>query len=97
MKQELYHGKIKQYNPEKGFGFIASKGEDIFFHISDYPAAEGEPKRNEKVKFSVVENQGKYKAIKIERVDPNPAKTKKNKIMDHNKSITNELLSNLRR
>ncbi len=49
------------------------------------------------MKFSVVENQGKYKAIKIERVDPNPAKTKKNKIMDHNKSITNELLSNLRR
>ncbi|MGL5211172.1 MAG: cold shock domain-containing protein, partial [Acinetobacter junii] len=31
MKQELYHGKIKQYNPEKGFGFIASNGEDIFF------------------------------------------------------------------
>ena len=97
MKLAFQFGKIIKYNSEKGFGFISSAGEDIFFHISDYPAAEGEPKRNEKVKFSVVENQGKYKAIKIERVDPNPAKTKKNKIMDHNKSITNELLSNLRR
>ncbi|MEN8321582.1 cold shock domain-containing protein [Acinetobacter junii] len=97
MKQELYHGKIKQYNPEKGFGFIATAEGDVFFHISDYPASEGEPKRNEKVKFLVQENEGKFKAVKIERVDSNPAKTKKNKIMDHNKAITSELLSNFRR
>lgn len=58
---------------------------------------DGEPKRNEKVKFLVQENEGKFKAIKIERVDPNPAKTKKNKILAHNESITSELLSNFRR
>lgn len=97
MKQEFYHGKVKQYNPEKGFGFIATAEGDIFFHISDYPATDGEPKRNEKVKFLVQENEGKFKAIKIERVDPNPAKTKKNKILAHNESITSELLSNFRR
>lgn len=97
MKQEFYQGKIKQYNPDKGFGFIATAEGDVFFHISDYPASEGEPKRNEKVKFLVQENEGKFKAVKIERVDPNPSKTKKNKIMDHNKAITSELLSNFRR
>lgn len=97
MKQEFYHGKVKQYNPEKGFGFIATTEGEIFFHISDYPAMDGEPKRNEKVKFLVQENEGKFKAIKIERVDPNPAKTKKNKILAHNESITSELLSNFRR
>ncbi|ENW08928.1 cold shock domain-containing protein [Acinetobacter beijerinckii] len=97
MKQEFYHGKVKQYNPEKGFGFIATAEGEIFFHISDYPATDGEPKRNEKVKFLVQENEGKFKAIKIERVDPNPAKTKKNKILAHNESITSELLSNFRR
>ena len=97
MKQEFYQGKIKQYNPDKGFGFIATTDGDVFFHISDYPASEGEPKRNEKVKFLVQENEGKFKAIKIERVDSNPAKTKKTKIMNHNKSITTELLSNFRR
>ncbi|MDH0030840.1 MULTISPECIES: cold shock domain-containing protein [unclassified Acinetobacter] len=97
MKQEFYQGKIKQYNPDKGFGFIATAEGDVFFHISDYPASEGEPKRNEKVKFLVQENEGKFKAVKIECVDPNPAKTKKNKIMDHNKAITSELLSNFRR
>ncbi|ENW02453.1 cold shock domain-containing protein [Acinetobacter beijerinckii] len=97
MKQEFYHGKVKQYNTEKGFGFIATAEGEIFFHISDYPATDGEPKRNEKVKFLVQENEGKFKAIKIERVDPNPAKTKKNKILAHNESITSELLSNFRR
>ena len=49
VKQEFYQGKIKQYNPDKGFGFIATAEGDVFFHISDYPASEGEPKRNEKV------------------------------------------------
>lgn len=97
MKQEFYQGKIKQYNPDKGFGFIATTEGDVFFHISDYPAAEGEPKKNEKVKFLVQENEGKFKAIKIERVDSNPAKTRKNKILAHNESITTALLSNFRR
>ena len=54
-------------------------------------------KHHRKVKFLVQENEGKFKAVKIECVDPNPAKTKKNKIMDHNKAITSELLSNFRR
>ncbi|ENV36353.1 cold shock domain-containing protein [Acinetobacter venetianus] len=97
MKQDFYQGKVKQYNPDKGFGFIGTTEGDVFFHISDFPAEEGEPKRNEKVKFAVVENQGKFKAIQIERVDPNPAKTKKTQISNHNKAITSELLSNFRR
>ncbi|MBP8006305.1 MAG: cold shock domain-containing protein [Acinetobacter sp.] len=96
MKQEFYQGKIKQYNPDKGFGFIATAEGDVFFHISEYPT-DGEPKRNEKVKFVVLESDGKYKATKIERVDPNPAKTRKTKILAHNESITSELLSNFRR
>jgi len=49
------------------------------------------------VKFLAVDNQGKFKAVKIERIDPNPSKTKKTQITDHNKAITTELLSNFRR
>ncbi len=37
MKSELYQGKIKQYNSEKGYGFIASAEGEVFFHISDFP------------------------------------------------------------
>ncbi|AYA02697.1 cold shock domain-containing protein [Acinetobacter sp. WCHAc010034] len=97
MKDEVYQGKVKQYDPAKGYGFIGSEEGDVFFHISDFPAAEGEPKRNERVKFSVVDNGGKFKAIKIERVEDNSAKAKKSKVSAHNKSITSTLLSNFRR
>ena len=51
MKQEFYHGKVKQYNADKGYGFISSSEGEIFFHISDFPLADGEPQRNERVKF----------------------------------------------
>lgn len=99
MKLEFKVGKIKQYNPEKGFGFISVYEEqDVFFHISEFPVSENnaEPKRNEKVKFVVVEVEGKPRASRITRVDPNPAKTKKTQISTHNKSITSTLLSNFR-
>ena len=96
MKDELQQGKIKQYDPEKGFGFIGTTEGDIFFHISDFPAAEGEPKRNERVKFAAVKNGDKYKAVRIERVADHSAKAKKSKVSEHNKSITSALLSNFR-
>ncbi len=97
MKDEVHQGKIKQYDPEKGFGFIGSAEWDIFFHISDFPAADGEPKRNERVKFVAVENGDKFKAVRIERVEDNSAKAKKSKVVTNNKSITSTLLSNLRK
>mgnify|MGYP006342538975 FL=1 len=97
MKSEFQQGKIKQYNSEKGFGFIGGLEQDIFFHISDFPLADGEPKRNECVKFIVVDNDGKPRAMKIERVEDNSARAKKTKIVDNNKAITNTSLSNFRK
>lgn len=97
MKDELYQGKVKQYDAAKGFGFIGSEEGDVFFHISDFPAADGEPKRNERVKFNVVQNGDRYKAIKIERVEDKSKKAKKAKAIAVNTSITSALLSNLKR
>lgn len=97
MKLVFQYGKINKYNPEKGFGFISTPEQDIFFHISDFPAIAGEPQVDDKVKFVVVENEGKFKATRIERLDPNPAKTRKAEILAHNKSITSSLLSSFRR
>jgi cold shock protein len=97
MKSEVQQGKIKIYHADKGFGFIGGTGEDIFFHISDFPADESEPKRNDRVKFQVVENQGKLKAVKIERVIDQSAKAKKSRVASHNKSITSALLSNFKK
>ena len=31
MKQDFYQGKVKQYNPDKGFGFIGTTEGDVFF------------------------------------------------------------------
>ena len=97
MKSEFQQGKIKQYHSDKGFGFIGGLEQYIFFHISDFPLEEGEPKRNERVKFLVVENGDKVKAVKIERVEDNSAKAKKTKVVKHNNAITDSLLSNFRK
>ncbi|WP_180062191.1 cold-shock protein [Acinetobacter sp. YH12120] len=97
MKSEQYQGKIIQYNAEKGYGFIAAPEGEVFFHISDFPAAEGEPKRNDRVKFNVVQNGDRYKAINIEPVEDKSKKAKKAKAVAANTSITSALLSNLKR
>jgi len=49
------------------------------------------------VKFNVVENGDRYKAVKIERVEDKSAKAKKSKVSAHNKSITTDLLTSFRR
>ena len=97
MKLEFQQGKIKQYDAERGFGFIGGLEQDIFFHISDFPLADGEPKRNERVKFVVIDNDGKPRAVKIERVEDNSAKAKKTKVVKNNESITTSLLSSFRK
>ncbi len=97
MKDEVHLGKVKQYDPEKGYGFIGSAEGDIFFHISDFPSADGEPKRHDRVKFTAVKNGDKYKAVKIERVEDNSAKAKKSKVVANNQSITSSLLNNFRK
>ncbi|WOE32831.1 MULTISPECIES: cold-shock protein [unclassified Acinetobacter] len=97
MKTEFQQGKVKQYHPDKGFGFLALAGHpDIFFHISDFPSEQGEPKRNERVKFLLEANGQKFKAIKIERVESHSYKAKKAKTYAHNTSITSALLGSFR-
>ena len=63
-KENMFvEGKIKKYNSEKGFGFIALEGQaDIFFHITDFPTAGGEPKVGELLKFLIVQDKDKFKA-----------------------------------
>ncbi|ENX39780.1 cold shock domain-containing protein [Acinetobacter courvalinii] len=73
----ILEGKIKKYNAERGFGFIQVEGRtsDIFFHISDFPKKTGEPKLGERLKFLVVEERGKFKAVNIVRLDLKEARS----------------------
>ena len=68
-------GILKQWNPEKGFGFIRPDdgGKDIFIHISAFPKDGVTPRIGEKIRYEVsVDHQGKPKAAYIERLDVTP-------------------------
>ncbi|MDM1780886.1 cold shock domain-containing protein [Acinetobacter indicus] len=79
-------GKIKTYNQERGFGFIEIEGEakDLFFHIKDFPNKNVLPKIGEKLKFLIVEDQGKFKADHIVRLDISYQKTPSPSVSQHN-------------
>lgn len=79
-------GKIKTYNDERGFGFIQIEGErkDLFFHIKDLPNKQIQPKVGERLKFRIVDDQGKLKAENIERLDlPTQSHKTSNKHSNH--------------
>ena len=61
-------GKVKWYNPKKGYGFIAlDNGEkDVFIHRSAVKEAGLDTlEENQKIEFEIEENQGKTSAINI--------------------------------
>jgi len=64
-------GKIKTYNEDRGFGFIQIEGQskDLFFHVKDFPNKNIPPRIGEKLKFLMVEDNGKFKANHIVRLD----------------------------
>ena len=67
----MSNGKIKWFNPTKGYGFIENDagGKDIFLHVSALEQAgidmltEGEA-----VSFEIAENRGKENAINITKI-----------------------------
>ena len=64
-------GKIKWFNPTKGYGFIENDagGKDVFLHISALEEAGIETlQEGEAVTFEIGENRGKENAISIKKV-----------------------------
>ena len=61
-------GKIKWFNPKKGYGFIDVDGEekDMFLHITALQAANiSGLNEGDKVEFAVEEQNGKSSAVNI--------------------------------
>jgi CspA family cold shock protein len=67
-------GKIKWFNPAKGYGFIenGTGGKDVFLHVSALEKAGIDTlKEGEEIEFDIGENRGKENAINIKKVDLN--------------------------
>ena len=63
-------GKIKWFNPTKGYGFIEQEGsKDVFLHISALEEAGIDTlKEGEEISFDIGENKGKENAINVKKV-----------------------------
>ena len=62
-------GKIKWFNPTKGYGFIEQGGKDVFLHVSALEEAGiSTLQEGETVSFEIGENRGKENAINIKKV-----------------------------
>ena len=67
----MSQGKIKWFNPTKGYGFIEDSegGKDVFLHISALQESGIESiTEGEEVTFEVGENRGKPTAINVKKV-----------------------------
>ena len=63
-------GKIKWFNPSKGYGFIENEGsKDVFLHVSALEEAGiSTLKEGEEIEFEIGENKGKENAINIKKI-----------------------------
>ena len=64
-------GKIKWFNPTKGYGFIENEagGKDVFLHISALEQAGIDTlEEGEAVSFEIGDNRGRENAINITKI-----------------------------
>ena len=67
----MSNGKIKWFNPAKGYGFIENDagGKDIFLHVSALEQAGiNTLEEGEAVSFEIGDNRGKENAINITKI-----------------------------
>ena len=67
-------GKVKWFNPEKGFGFLAREdGPDVFVHKDALPAGTNELKPGQRVEFGIVAGRRGDQALQVRILDPLPS------------------------
>ena len=67
----MTNGKIKWFNPTKGYGFIENDagGKDIFLHVSSLEQAGIDNlEEGEAVSFEIGDNRGRENAINITKI-----------------------------
>lgn len=70
-------GKVKFFDEEKGFGFIASdEGDEVFLHISALPAGTSSIKPGTRIEFGVVDGKKGAQALSVRVLDAPPSLVK---------------------
>jgi len=67
-------GKVKWYDPEKGFGFLSDDaGGDVFLHANALPEGVTSLKGGTRVEFGVVEGRRGAQALTVRVLEPTPS------------------------
>ncbi|CAB4631307.1 unannotated protein [freshwater metagenome] len=70
-------GKVKFFDEEKGFGFIASdEGQEVFLHISALPEGVTEVKPGSRVEFGIVDGKKGAQALSVRVLEAPPSLAK---------------------
>ena len=67
----MSNGKIKWFNPAKGYGFIENdaEGKDVFLHVSALEQAGIDTlEEGEAISFEIGDNRGRENAINITKI-----------------------------
>lgn len=67
-------GKVKWYDPEKGFGFLSDdEGGDVFLHANALPEGVTSLKGGTRVEFGIVEGRRGAQALSVRVLEPAPS------------------------
>ena len=70
-------GKVKWFDAEKGFGFLANdEGGEVFVHASALPAGTETLKQGARVEFGVAQGKRGLQALSVRVLDPLPSVVK---------------------
>jgi CspA family cold shock protein len=67
-------GKVKWFNGDKGFGFLADEaGAEVFVHRDALPSGLEELKPGQRVEFGIVQGRKGNQALQVRVLDPVPS------------------------